>query len=104
MDESSLLYNLTIGKQNDPVREKGSFGNIVRDHYDGLGQISEYSLEFILELGADHGIKRSEWFIHEQNFRIEHERAHERDPLALPAGKLIGEFVETLMRETSEIA
>ena len=54
------------------------------DEDDGLVQGAEDVAQIDLQFGTHDGIQRAERFVEEQDVRVEHEGAHEADPLPLP--------------------
>ncbi len=70
---------------------------------DGLAQGAEDVAQFGLKIGADERIERAERLVKQQRVRIQHERAHQTDTLALPARKLVWAAIESLRRESRQI-
>ena len=50
-------------------------------------------LQLVLNLLAQIGVERAERLVEQQNVRLDHERASERDALLLPAGQPVGAHV-----------
>ena len=71
------------------VAEPYGLVDVVRDEDDGLVQLPLEAQEFVLELGADHGVDRAERLVHEQHRRVRGERAGHADALLLAAGELV---------------
>jgi len=73
---------------DDLVGKKHGLGNAVGDEQHGLGIGEPQPLQLEIELVAGHGVERAERFVHEQQRRIEQQRAADGDALAHAAGEL----------------
>jgi hypothetical protein len=82
---AAILHNLPRLHQHQARRQVGRFRQIVRDQDDSFHQHPEQLLQTLLEFESNQRIERAEWFIHQQCRRIGHQRAHDRDTLALAA-------------------
>ncbi len=56
-----------------------------------------------LQLGADHRVECAQGLVEQDHLGVEHERAHQADALALTAGELGGETVETISRKSGQL-
>ena len=97
----TLLNDPAFVHEHDLVAEIGGFGEIVRDQNRGLLQSLENFLQILLQSGADERIERAERFVEQQQFRREHQRAHQTDALTLAAGKFERITTEQIFRETA---
>ena len=74
----------------------------MRDEHGGLAELPEDAAQVVLQLITDHGIERGQRFVKQEHVRVEHERPHERNALALTAGKLDRVASEPVARELGE--
>jgi hypothetical protein len=83
--------NDPAGLEQDNARgEQQGFVQIVCDEYDRLAEASSEGAEFLLKLGAGHGIERAKRLVHQQDRRIGGEGAGHANALALAAGEFAG--------------
>ena len=79
----------------DDVAETDGFVYIVGHENDGFFCFAPNALKIFMKLFFGLSIQRSEWFVHQENVRIEDEHACKRRPLFHASGQLvrIGLFV-----------
>ena len=82
------LGDAAIVHQRDPVGQRQRLFLIVRDEQDGDAEFAMQALELELHLLAQILVERAERFVHQQQVRVEHQCARQRDALLLAAGKL----------------
>ncbi len=85
------------------MTEPAGLGEVVGHHDDGLFQRSENIAQVGLKLGADHGVKRGQGLVQQDHLGVEHQGAHQAHSLALAAGELGGETVESVDWELSQV-
>ena len=61
----------------------------MRDENDGPPLKLMDTHHFLLQRLAGNRVERTEWFVHEQHFRIGRQRTRHADALLLSAGKLV---------------
>ena len=86
--ERALLDDAPRGHEGDGAAEERRLADVVGHQHDGLAEGREEPAELALELRPDDRIERAERLVEEEHGRIEHERPHEPDALALPAAEL----------------
>ena len=75
-------------EDRDPVAHDERLFLIVGDVQDGRPELAADMHDLELEGLAELPVQRSERLVHEQETRLEHDGARQRDPLLLAAGKL----------------
>ena len=75
-------------QDDDLIGEIDRFSNIVRYEDDRLALDLRERSNVVLEFRTRYRVERSERFVHEQNLRIDRQRARYRHPLLHPSGKL----------------
>src|SRR5207245_4864204 len=82
------LLDLAAVKYGDPIRHRERLGLIVSDVHHGdaepLMQLPDLELHLLAQLF----VERAQRLVHEDQLRLEHQRARHRDPLLLAAGEL----------------
>src|SRR6516165_1615703 len=78
----------TARKYQDPVRQKDRLVDLMGDEQDGLAPLLPDAHQLRLHDLAGLRIERGERLIHQQNLRVDGERAREIDALAHAAGEL----------------
>ncbi len=63
---------------------------IVGDQHEGELALAAQAHQEVQDLGLDGYVERRCRLVEQQNARLEHQRAGDRDPLALAAGELVG--------------
>src|SRR5712692_2201574 len=74
---------------HDPIGEHDRFGDAVRHEEHGLARVTPDAQELVAHPGARDLIERTEGLVHEQEGRVEDERARDRDALLHAAGELV---------------
>jgi hypothetical protein len=69
----------------DPVAKRERFVRVVRDDDHGLAQVTANTLELGPQLLPRDAVERAEWFVHQEDRRIDGKRASDADTLPLPA-------------------
>ena len=67
---------------------------VVRDMHEGGADALLQRLQLVLHLPAQFQVERAERLVEQQHRRLDHQRAGERHPLPLSAGKLVRLLVE----------
>lgn len=88
--------------ERDLITQVGRLGHIMSDDDDSLSQGPENALELLLHAVAHDGIQGPHRLVHQQDLRIEHERSHDANPLALPSAELGGETGQQVRGEVDE--
>ena len=101
--QGTLLDDAAFAHQNDDVAEKPGLAHVVGDQDDGLVQRAENVAQILLQVGAHDGVEGAEGLVQQQDVRIEHQCAHEADPLTLPTRQLSREAVEAVGGEAGEV-
>src|SRR5437868_3830468 len=90
-----IAGDLSVADVDDAVRAGGDI-RLVRHHEDGVAGFVE-PVEEVEDLEAGGGIEVAGRLVGEQDRRAHHERAGDRDALALSAGELAGKVVDALL-------
>ena len=77
------LLDHAVIEHGDAVRHGQRLGLVVRHIDDGHTQIFVDVLDFILHMLAKLLVERAKRFVHQYQFRFEHQRPRQRDPLLL---------------------
>ena len=77
-------------QQQHAVGEKHRLFQIVRHQHRGGAGLHKDALQLLAHEQRHLVIERRERLVEEQDFRLDHQRAQDRDQLLLPAGHLIG--------------
>src|SRR5207253_1298293 len=75
---------------SDVGREKDRLGDAVRDEHDGRPGLLPDPQQLDVQPLAGHLVERAEGLVHQEDRRLERERARDRDALLHPAGELPG--------------
>ena len=81
-------------QQQDAVGEIDRLLEIVRDQHRRGAGLHEDALQLLAHEQRHLVVERRERLVEKQDFRLDHQRAHDRDQLLLAAGHLIGIEVE----------
>ena len=81
-------------EQQNTVGEIDRLLEIVRDQHRGGAGLDEDALELVAHEQRHLVVERRERLVEKQDFRLDHERAHDRDQLLLAARQLIGIALE----------
>ena len=73
---------------HDPIGEEHRLGDVVGDEHDGLSRLQPDLLEQQVHLVAGEGIERPERLVHQEQGRVERERADDRGALLHAAREL----------------
>src|SRR5262245_29172788 len=76
----------TIGKVD-------GFGDAVGDEQDGFATLRPDALQLLIHALARHGVERTEWFIHQQERWVVHQRATDTDSLLHATRKFAWIFI-----------
>ena len=92
-------------KHSDTIRQRERFGLIVGDvdhgHPESLMQLADLELHLLAQLL----VQSAQRLVHEDQLRLEHQRARHRDALLLAAGELGGSpFSEPTVTTTERFA
>jgi hypothetical protein len=79
--------------EDDPIAKANCFAHVVGDKNDGEFLLCDDCFNLVVKVVARHGVKRSEWLIHQYNLGSLGEAACEGYALAHPAGQLVRPFV-----------
>ena len=82
------LLDRTVAHHRDPLAETHGFDLIVRHVHRRALQLLVQALQIGACLKPEERIEVGERLVHEQEVGVHHERARDRDPLALPAREL----------------
>jgi hypothetical protein len=77
-------------QQQNPVGEIDRFLEIVRHQHRGCAGFHEQLLQLLPHEKRHLVVERGEWLVEKQDFRLDHQRAHDRNELLLAAGHLVG--------------
>ena len=79
----------SVPSSSTPMRSPSAkrLAQIVRDEQDGLAQRRLDAAELAVQVEARQRIERAERFVHQEDRRIEHQRARDADALPLSAGE-----------------
>ena len=83
------LDHLTVAHQDNLIGEIGGLVQIVGHQHDALFQLRENGFQFTLQCVTGNGIERAQWFVQQQQWRIQHQGTHQGHTLALAAGQLL---------------
>ena len=81
-------------QQQDAVGEIDRLFEVVRDQHRGRAGLDEDALQLLAHEQRHLVVERRERLVEEQDFRLDDQRAHDRDELLLAAGHLVGVAVE----------
>ena len=81
-------------QQQDAVGEIDRLFEIVRDQHGRGAGLHEDALQLLAHEQRHLVVERRERLVEEQDLRLDHQRAHDRDELLLAAGHLVGIAVE----------
>jgi len=101
--QRSLLHDPPVPQKHEPVAEETCFTEVMRYQNDCLAQSAENAPQVRLQIGADDGIEGPQRLIQQQNVRIKHKSPHQPDALALAAGELDGEIIQSISGEPREV-
>jgi hypothetical protein len=86
---SSIGDDAAAFQQDYPGSEEQRFAKVVSDEHNRLAQSARESAEFALKLRAGHGIEGAERLVHQEDRRVDSERASNANALALTAGEFV---------------
>ena len=98
----ALLNDAALVQEDDRIAKERRFAKVMSHEHHGFRQTAEYALEFALQLGADHGIERAQWFVHEENVGVEHQCSHQGNALTLTTGQFHRKAIESRGRKARE--
>src|SRR5262249_35409311 len=91
LSERSVLNDAAVAHQHQAITQERGLAEVMRDQDAGLTERLERGPNILLQLRAHDRIERPERLVEQQRFRVEHEGAHEADPLALATRDLAWE-------------
>ena len=84
--------------------EVGGFGQVVGDEDHRACEAREDLAQLGLQRRADEGVEGPERLIEQEHIRVEHQRPHEADTLALPAREFRGIASQTVGGKVRQLA
>ena len=87
--ERPLLHDAAVAHQHDDVGQERRLADVVGHDDDRLAQRPEDAAQVVVQLGAHQRIERAQRLVEQQHLGVEHQRAHDRDPLPLAARQLV---------------
>src|SRR5262249_47569243 len=97
--EGPVLEDATRGHQRDRVAEERGLADVVSDEEHRLAELAEEAAELPFEIRAHDRVERAQGLVQEEDWWIEHQRAHEPDALALATAQLRGVATEARVIE-----
>ena len=93
-------HDAAVAHRDDPRRARGDVA-LVRDEHDGDPAVAVELLQEREDLEAGARVEVARGLVGQEQRRIGHERARDRDALLLAAGELVGRVVEAVPRLTA---
>ena len=94
IERRSLLLDRPVAEQHDAIGEGHGLDLVVGDVNHRLAQLLVETLDLGAHLVAQLGVEVRERLVEQEQARVAHDCAADRDALALPAGELPGQAVQ----------
>ena len=86
----AFLDDVAVFDDDEPVGQDEGVERVVGDEQGRAGVVGEVAVQFGAGVQAGAGVEGGEWFVEQQQQRVDGQGAGQRDPLGLPAGQLAG--------------